>query len=120
MAAALMRDQAGADVEVHSAGTHPGSAVNELSRQVIEEVGAEMEGESPKPVETELLRRVDRVVVLGAEAQVDPVEGMRGSLETWHTDEPSERGIEGVERMRLVRDDIATRVEALRRELLGG
>ena len=28
-------------------------------------------------------------------------------VENWDTDEPSARGIEGLERMRLVRDDIA-------------
>ena len=31
-------------------------------------------------------------------------------FENWDTDEPSERGIGGNERMRLVRDDIADRV----------
>ncbi|MDO5493978.1 MAG: low molecular weight phosphatase family protein [Nesterenkonia sp.] len=118
MAAALMRSSAGDAVEVHSAGTRPGGAVNEQSRQVVEEVGADMHGEVPKALDAELLRRADRVIVLGSEAQVTPVDGMRGRIETWHTDEPSERGIEGLERMRLVRDDIAERVETLRRELL--
>ncbi|MDN5546328.1 MAG: low molecular weight phosphatase family protein, partial [Rhodococcus sp. (in: high G+C Gram-positive bacteria)] len=34
------------------------------------------------------------------------------------TDEPSERGIEGIERMRLVRDDIRRRVEKLHSRLM--
>ena len=34
-------------------------------------------------------------------------------FENWDTDEPSERGIDGIERMRLVRDDIADRVADL-------
>ena len=34
-------------------------------------------------------------------------------FEYWDTDEPSERGIDGIERMRLVRDDIAARVADL-------
>jgi hypothetical protein len=34
-------------------------------------------------------------------------------FECWDTDEPSERGIDGIERMRLVRDDIAGRVADL-------
>ena len=55
--------------------------------------------------------RADLVVVLGAEAQVDEVDGTL--YERWETDEPSERGIEGIERMRLVRDDILERVTAL-------
>ena len=34
-------------------------------------------------------------------------------FENWDTDEPSERGIDGIERIRLVRDDIAARVADL-------
>ena len=34
-------------------------------------------------------------------------------FEYWDTDEPSERGIDGIERMRLVRDDSADRVADL-------
>ncbi|MFB9776540.1 low molecular weight phosphatase family protein [Brevibacterium otitidis] len=118
MAAALMRYHAGDAVEVHSAGTKPGTSLNALSADVVAEVGADMSGESPKPIDPELLRRVDRVIVLGEEAHVEPVDGMTATIETWNTDEPSERGIEGIERMRLVRDDIDTRVQALHSALL--
>ena len=51
------------------------------------------------------------LVTLGSEAKVEPVDGT--DFENWDTDEPSERGIDGIERMRLVRDDIAARVDAL-------
>ena len=54
-------------------------------------------------------------MVLGSEAHVEPVGGT--PVEVWETDEPSARGIEGAERMRLVRDDIAARVEALAERL---
>ena len=117
MAAALMEARAGEAVEVHSAGLRPGNAVNALSAEAIAEVGADMSAGHPKPVDAELLGRVDRVVVLGDEAVVEPVPGMRGSITTWRTDEPSERGIEGIERMRLVRDDIGARVQELLKEL---
>jgi arsenate-mycothiol transferase len=60
---------------------------------------------------------VDAVIVLGTEAKLEPVEGKR--FEVWETDEPSERGIEGMERMRLVRDDIKARVQKLHAELTG-
>lgn len=119
MAAALMEHLAAGSVEVHSAGTRPGSAINALSAEVIAELGADMSGGAPTAIDPALLARVDRVVVLGGEARVEPVPGMRGGIETWETDEPSERGIEGAERMRLVRDDIDARVRALRDELLG-
>ena len=34
-------------------------------------------------------------------------------MENWDTDEPSERGIDGIERMRLIRNDIDQRVRQL-------
>lgn len=120
MAAALMRHHAqdtGQPIEVYSAGTRPGDAINELSAKVIAEVGSDMAAEIPQAIDSELLRRVDRVIVVGDEAQVNPVAGMAGTIETWSTDEPSDRGIDGIARMRLVRDDIETRVRALLAEL---
>lgn len=120
MAAALMRLRAGDAVEVHSAGTHPGGSLNEASRASVAELGASFDGEFPKPLDDELLRSADRVVVIGEEAEVSGVDGMRGTIERWVTDEPSLRGIDGDERMRLVRDDIDRRVVALRDELLAG
>ena len=111
MAAGLMRKAAGDDVEVHSAGTAPGNAVNALSAETLLEVGVDLTGEHPKPIDPDLLARMDYVITLGTEATVDPVEGP--TYLTWHTDEPSTRGIEGIERMRLVRDDIAARVDEL-------
>ena len=119
MAAALMDLRAHGAVAAHSAGTRPGAKINALSAEVIAEVGADMSQGHPKPIDPELLRRVDRVVVLGDEAVVEPVADMSGTIETWHTDEPSARGIEGVERMRLVRDDIDARVGRLLAELTG-
>ena len=50
-----------------------------------------------------------------APAHVDPVGGR--PVEVWDTDEPFERGIDGIARMRLVRDDIHCRVELLTQEL---
>lgn len=111
MAAGLMRRAAGDTVDVHSAGTEPGDAVNALSAAALAEVGIDITDQTPRSIDPALLRGVDVVVTLGREARVVPVAGPR--FETWDTDEPSERGIDGIERMRLVRDDIARRVEDL-------
>lgn len=113
MAAALLRQLAEGRVEVHSAGTRPGSALNDLSRRVIEEVGGSFDAESSKPVDPDLLRRADHVIVVGSEARLDPVDGMRAPITLWELDEPSARGIDGIERMRLVRDELADRVRRL-------
>ena len=111
MAAGLMRKIAGDAVQVYSAGTKPGDAINDLSAESLAEVGVDISDQTPKPVDPELVRDVDIVVTLGREAHVEPVPGTR--FENWDTDEPSERGIDGIERMRLVRDDIAARVADL-------
>jgi len=116
MAAALMRKAAGDRVVVHSAGTKPGSSLNALSMQVVEEIGAPTGGEYPKPIDPQLLAEVDLVVTLGREAHVDVPAGV--VVENWDTVEPSERGIDGIERMRLVRNDIAARVDELTTRLL--
>jgi arsenate-mycothiol transferase len=50
-------------------------------------------------------------VTLGREAYVEPHDRTR--FENWDTDEPSERGVDGIERMRLIRDDIEARVRSL-------
>lgn len=114
MAAALMTKVAGEAADVYSAGTAPGQTVNALAAEVLEEVGIDIRGEVPSAIDPAILDRVDLVVVLGREAEVDGP-GLR--VVTWDTDEPSERGIDGIDRMRLVRDDIAARVEALAAEL---
>ncbi|MCZ2812793.1 MULTISPECIES: arsenate-mycothiol transferase ArsC [unclassified Modestobacter] len=115
LAAALMADLAGDAVEVASAGTAPGDALNEQSVRSLAELGIDISGERPKPVSERLVRDADVVVTLGREARVEPVPGTR--LLTWDVDEPSARGVEGMDRMRLVRDDIARQVRSLAAEL---
>lgn len=116
MAAGLMRSIAGDAVEVRSGGTRPGSALNELSIQSLAEVGIDISQGDPKPVTADALAAADIVITLGREATVEVPDGTE--LENWDTDEPSERGIEGIERMRLVREDISERVKNLHSRLV--
>ena len=117
LAAGLMNQLSQGTVRVHSAGTKPGNSLNPQSVDALAELGIDIAGERPKPVTDEVLDAVDVVIVLGTEATVEAPEGKR--QEVWVTDEPSERGIEGMERMRLVRDDIKARVQKLYAELTG-
>ena len=114
MAAGLMRRATG-DVVVESAGTRAGTALNALSVRSLAEVGVDISHETPRQLTPDLVRAADLVVVLGSEARVEPVDGT--PVEVWETDEPTTRGIEGMARMRLVRDDIAARVEHMHRRL---
>ena len=111
MAAGLMRHLAGDTIRVDSAGTDPGPKVNALSAQTLLEVGADITDQHTKDVTDQLIADADLVVTLGRDAQVHPTDGT--PVVNWDTDEPSERGIDGIERMRLVRDDIDRRVHAL-------
>ncbi|RAN79115.1 phosphatase [Bacillus sp. SRB_336] len=117
LAAGLMNQLAHGAVTVYSAGTKPGKSLNPQAVDSLAELGIDITGEHPKPVADEVLDAVDVVIVLGNEAKVEAPKGKR--LEVWDTDEPSERGIEGMERMRLVRDDIKARVQKLHAELTG-
>lgn len=114
MAAGLARrafGAAGLDVTVSSAGTAAGTTLNAQSVDSLLEVGVDVSEVVPRQLTDDDVRSADLVVVLGSEARVEPVGGT--PVEVWETDEPSARGIEGIERMRLVRDDIAARVDRL-------
>src|SRR5690606_22279417 len=77
MAAGLMRAATGDSVDVHSAGTVPGGALNAQSVEALLEVGVDISSERPQPIDADLLARVDVVVILGGEARVEPVAGPR-------------------------------------------
>ncbi|WP_427018261.1 low molecular weight phosphatase family protein [Pseudarthrobacter sp. P1] len=115
MGGALMRHLAGDAVTVHTAGTKPGKDLNAESVQSLAELGIDISTEHTKPITADMLADVSLIITLGKEAVVDPVPGIESR--NWDTDEPSERGIGGMERMRLVRDGIQARVQALATEL---
>jgi arsenate-mycothiol transferase len=118
LAAGLMRQLAGGSVDVYSAGTKPGTDLNPLAVESLTELGIDITGEHPKPVTDGVIGGVDVVVVLGKEAKLEPRDGTR--FELWVPDEPSDRGIDGMERMRLLRDDIKNRVQGVGGELRPG
>lgn len=115
MAAGLMRHLAGDTVTVTSAGTQPGTAINALSAEALHELGIDIGDQTPQQLTDDLISHADLVVVLGRDAHVEPTQ--ETPVEGWDTDEPSGRGIEGIQRMRLIRDDITVRLSQLRREL---
>jgi arsenate-mycothiol transferase len=113
--AGRIRAIAGHSVHVYSAGTRAGTSINRLSLESLAEVGVDISDQTPRPIGPIVVRDVDFVITLGRQAHVDPVPGPR--FETWDTDEPSQRGIDGIERMRRVRDDITDRVTDLLRRI---
>lgn len=116
MAAGLMKFEAGDGITVTSAGTKPGTAINALAAEVLQDLGIDITSEKPEALTEENMRAAGLVVVLGTEATVPAVDGVQ--IEIWETDEPSLRGIEGRTRMEMVRDDIHARVKDLKHRLL--
>ena len=83
---------------------------------MLAEIGADISGETPRPIDPELLRTVDLVVTLGREAVVEVPSGVE--LRNLDTDEPSERGTDGIERMRLTPRGGGPRQDLVQRALL--
>jgi arsenate-mycothiol transferase len=108
MAQGLMGHTAGDRIAATSAGTDATPGVNTESVEVLAELGIDISTHTATQLTDDMVATADRVVVLGTQAHVDPVGGT--PVEVWDTDEPSLRGIEGIERMRLIRNDIAARV----------
>ena len=100
--------------QVESAGTKAGTQLNALSVTSLAEVGVDLTDQQPRQLTPELQQAADVVVTVG-EAEVDPLPGP--AYEAWEIDEPSQRGIDGPDRMRLVLDDIARHVADLHHRL---
>jgi len=116
MAQRLMQHTAGDRINAISAGTHAKTGVNTTSAQALAELGIDITGHQATQLDDTLTEAADLIVVLGTQAQLEPpTDGT--PIETWDTDEPSLRGIDGLDRMRLIRDDIATRVTDLAHRL---
>jgi len=73
MAEALMRAHVGDSASIHSAGTAPKGKINAESAASVARAGASMDAATSKPIDPDLLRTADRVIVLGRDAQVEPV-----------------------------------------------
>ena len=96
---------------MESAGTAPSEHLHAGSVQTLAEIGIDITDQQPKPLTPELIEAADVVVVLGTPARVTTHDGT--PVQTCDIDEPSLRGIEGPESLRLMRDEITARVRAL-------
>ncbi|MEN9970365.1 MAG: Arsenate-mycothiol transferase ArsC1 [Actinomycetota bacterium] len=117
MAAALMRAKNLPNVEVRSGGTHHGDHLNAEAQAAVGELGVTMDGEYSKAISNDIFMNTDRIIILGNEAKLTPVEGMRGTIETWLTPEPTAADGDKLAQTRIVRDDIVRRIDALALEL---
>ena len=98
-----------------SAGTVPASEVNPTVVKVMEEVGIEISQSKPKYLDAQMIDEADKIILMGCSVEsVCPavlLGKMKKKSEDWNLEDPKGKPIEEV---RKIRDDIQTRVRALR------
>jgi protein-tyrosine-phosphatase len=113
MAAGFMNAIGAGRVEVLSAGSAPKDSINPIAVQAMQEVGIDISNNVPKVLTPEAVQESDAVITMGCGDACPYYPGKR--YEDWVLDDPAGQGIESV---RVIRDDIKKRVEQLLSELL--
>lgn len=108
MAAGYLRAIAGDRIDVFSAGSEPGNAVNPNAVAVMAEEGIDLAGAVPQILTTDAVRQADVVITMGCGDACPIFPGKR--YEDWQLTDPAGQPIDVV---REVRDDIRGRVEEL-------
>ena len=114
MAAGFLQHLAGDRIEVLSAGSAPADTINATAVEAMAEVGIDIASASPKVLTTEAVQESDVVITMGCGDACPYFPGKR--YEDWKLDDPAGQGIESV---RVIRDDIKARIEQLIGELVG-
>lgn len=112
MAAGFLRALSGGAVEVRSAGSQPAAQINPVAVAAMREVGIDLAGQSPKVLTSEAVEASDVAITMGC-GDVCPVFPST-RYEDWELADPAGQGIEPV---RVIRDEIRVRVLALLAEL---
>ena len=113
LAAAWLGHLAGEAIEVRSAGSTPADRLNPAVVQVLAEVGIDISAEQPKVLDVEAVRQSDGVITMGCGDSCPVFAGKR--YEDWAVADPAGQELAAV---RVIRDDIKARVQALISELL--
>jgi arsenate reductase len=115
MAAALLDHHAMGRVEVRSAGSAPGEAVNPAAVTALAEWGVDMSAARPKVLTDEAVVASDVVITMGCGDACPFYPGKR--YLDWELVDPAGKGVEEV---RPVRDEIDKRIRGLLADLLDG
>ena len=113
MAAGFMTYLGQGRVEVLSAGSAPKNSINPVAVEAMAEIGIDISSNSPKILTPEAVQQSDAVITMGCGDACPFYPGKR--YEDWVLDDPAGQGIESV---RVIRDEIKGRVEKLLAELL--
>jgi len=113
MAAGFMRELGQGRIDVLSAGSAPKDSINPIAVEAMAEIGIDIANNTPKVLTTEAVEESDAVITMGCGDVCPFYPGKR--YEDWVLDDPAGQGIESV---RVIRDEIKGRVEKLLAELL--
>jgi protein-tyrosine-phosphatase len=113
MAAGFMRTLGGDQVEVLSAGSAPKDSINPVAVEAMSELGIDIADQKPKVLTPEAVQQSDVVITMGCGDACPYYPGKR--YEDWVLDDPAGQGIDSV---RVIRDEIKSRVEGLLAEIL--
>lgn len=106
--------QRGLPVVGLSAGTLAGEKINPMALEVMREAGISLEGQKPKQLTKEMADSAARVLTMGCGVEADACPAGILLSEDWGLEDPAGQPIEKV---RLIRDQIRSRVEALLEEM---
>ena len=112
MAAGFLRHLAADRVDVFSAGTAPADSINPVAVEAMDEVGINIREAVPELLVSDTVKHSDVVITMGCGDQCPVFPGIR--YEDWALDDPAGQSIEAV---RVIRDDIRSRVNTLLTEL---
>ncbi|MGW3240330.1 arsenate reductase ArsC [Streptomyces olivaceus] len=112
MAAGFLTHLAGDRVEVRSAGSLPADQVNPAAVEAMAEIGIDIADQKPKVLTTEAVQASDYVITMGCGDACQIFPGKH--YLDWDLEDPAEQGVEAV---RLIRDAIRARIDALIAEI---
>ena len=112
MAAGYLTNLAGDAIEVRSAGSAPAGSVNPTVVEAMREEGIDIINQKPKILNTDAIQASDVVITMGCGDACPFLPGKR--YLDWQLDDPAGQGLDAV---RLIRNEIRCRVEKLITEL---
>ena len=112
MAAAMTHSLSSGQVDVRSAGSEPADRINPAVVTAMGELGLNISQEFPKPLTDEVVEAADVVITMGC-GDACPIYPGKRYLD-WEVDDPAGQPLE---RVRVIRDEIRSRVERLLQEL---
>ena len=113
MAAGYLREFGQGRIEVRSAGSSPGDQLNPVAVEAMAEEGIDITLATPTILTPEAVQASDVVITMGCGDACPIFPGKR--YEDWELEDPAGQGIEAV---RVIRDDIKSRIQQLVAELL--